>query len=374
MAAQSKNTRLLSWIDCDGSGQVWRDGDQLYVAHMRPPQGTSIYDVADPYHPKLLAQLPIPIGWHSHKVRVKNGIMLVNHEKFREGAPEFGGGLGIYDVSNPAAPRLITKWRTAGEGVHRFEFDGRYAYISPTAEGFIGSFMMILDLQDPAHPTEVSRWWIPGQNVGAGETYPWDGYAKPRCHHPLRMGDRLHVSYWHHGFFILDIADMTAPKLVSAVNSSPAHPHPTHTCLPIPGLLKGRKIMVVADEDVAKLRPSPPAFTWIYDITYETQPMPIATWQVPGLDKDGEPQPAMTGCHQPSEVFHGTIIPFAWFAQGLRLVDIADPFVPREVGYFLPDPPPGCERVSSNDVTMDERGLIYLSDRQTGVHIVEVTG
>jgi hypothetical protein len=102
--------------------------------------------------------------------------------------------------------------------------------------------------------------------------------------------------------------------------------------------------------------------------------MPIATWQVPGLDKDGEPQPAMTGCHQPSEVFHGTIIPFAWFAQGLRLVDIADPFVPREVGYFLPDPPPGCERVSSNDVTMDERGLIYLSDRQTGVHIVEVTG
>jgi hypothetical protein len=73
-------------------------------------------------------------------------------------------------------------------------------------------------------------------------------------------------------------------------------------------------------------------------------------------------------------VFHGTIIPFAWFAQGLRLVDIADPFVPREVGYFLPDPPPGCERVSSNDVTMDERGLIYLSDRQTGVHIVEVTG
>src|SRR5262249_35435037 len=27
-----------------------------------------------------------------------------------------------------------------------------------------------------------------------------------------------------------------------------------------------------------------------------------------------------------------------WQPQGLRLVDIADPFVPREVGHFLPNP------------------------------------
>jgi hypothetical protein len=64
------------------------------------------------------------------------------------------------------------------------------------------------------------------------------------------------------------------------------------------------------------------------------------------------------------------VIPFAWFAQGLRLVDFSDPFRPREAGHYLPDPPPGCERVSSNDVTIDARGLIYLVDRQRGVHIV----
>ena len=39
--------------------------------------------------------------------------------------------------------------------------------------------------------------------------------------------------------------------------------------------LKGRDIMVVADEDVAKLYPSAPAFAWIYDITNERQPLPI---------------------------------------------------------------------------------------------------
>jgi hypothetical protein len=73
-------------------------------------------------------------------------------------------------------------------------------------------------------------------------------------------------------------------------------------------------------------------------------------------------------------VFTGTIIPFAWFAQGLRIVDFADPFRPREVGYYETDPPPGCERASSNDVTMDDRGLIYVTDRQRGVHIVEFAG
>ncbi len=80
---------------------------------------------------------------------------------------------------------------------------------------------------------------------------------------------------------------MARPKVVSQLNTSPSFPHPTHTCLPVPQLLKGRKIMVVADEDVAKLRPSPPAFTWIYDITDERLPLPIATFQVPGLDPDG---------------------------------------------------------------------------------------
>ena len=115
--------------------------------------------------------------------------------------------------------------------------------------------------------------------------------------------------------------------------------------------------MVVADEDVAKLRPAAPAFAWIYDITDETMPTPIATINVAGVDTDGRPQPPMTGCHQPSERFSG----------------IADPFAPREVGYFKPDPPQGTDKVSSNDVTMDHRGLVYLIDRIRGVDVIETS-
>ena len=352
---KSDNIKPVGHIDCAGGGQVWVEGTTLYVGHMRNPTGTSVYDVSDPASPRLLSRLTLPAGWHSHKVRVAGDVMIVNHERLAgdEGDPlGGGGGLAIYDVANAAAPTLITKWACGGKGVHRFDFDGRYAYISPTIDGYTGNIVMILDLADPAHPREVSRWWAPGQWHAGGEQ-PATTAAMTRCHHPLRMGDRLYVSYWHGGLYILDIADIAHPKAIAHVETSPSFPHPTHTCLPVPHMLKGRRVMVVADEDVAKLRPAAPSFSWVYDITTETLPIPIATFQVAGLDPAGAPQPQMTGCHQPSERFAGTVVPFAWFAQGLRLVDIADPFAPREVGHFLPDAPAGAERCSSNDVTIE---------------------
>ena len=67
----------------------------------------------------------------------------------------------------------------------------------------------------------------------------------------------------------------------------------------------------------------------------------------------------------------GTEIPVAWFAHGLRMVDIRDPHAPREVASFMPPVPEGAQRVSSNDVCVDARGLLYLIDRKRGLHILE---
>ena len=44
-------------------------------------------------NPRLLARIDMPEGWHSHKVRVADDIMIVNHEKFGKAARgDFGGG------------------------------------------------------------------------------------------------------------------------------------------------------------------------------------------------------------------------------------------------------------------------------------------
>jgi hypothetical protein len=39
----------------------------------------------------------------------------------------------------------------------------------------------------------------------------------------------------------------------------------------------------------------------------------------------------------------------------------------------MPDTPEGADRASSNDVTIDDRGLIYLVDRMRGVDIIETS-
>jgi hypothetical protein len=67
-------------------------------------------------------------------------------------------------------PREITHWSCGGRGVHRFTFDGRYAYLSPELDGYLANIVMILDLIDPAHTREIGRWWLPGQWIAGGES------------------------------------------------------------------------------------------------------------------------------------------------------------------------------------------------------------
>ena len=210
--------REVGYFDCAGGGQITVEGDLAFIGHVMSPHGTTILDVSDPKNPKTVATLPMPFGTHSHKVRVSGDLMIVNREtNFEEpgAAADFKRGLGIYDISTPSKPRELALWETQGTGVHRFDFDGRHAYISPTLAGYHGNIVMILDLKDPEKPVEAGRWHLPGQWIAGGETPTWDK-TEHRCHHPLRLGNRLYVSYWHGGFYILDIEDMSRPKLVSS--------------------------------------------------------------------------------------------------------------------------------------------------------------
>ena len=96
-----------------------------------------------------------------------------------EKQPYRNGGFRIYDVSDPAKPKLIHHQMTGGIGVHRFDMDERYAYISTEMDGFIGNILVIYDMRDPKRPQEVSRWWMPGQHIAGGEKPTWSGQAAP---------------------------------------------------------------------------------------------------------------------------------------------------------------------------------------------------
>src|SRR5262245_34921277 len=211
---------------------------------MRSPHGTSIVDVRDPRNVTLLASIDMPPGAHSHKVRVANGIMLVNHEingaDPRPVPADLKSGMGTYDGADPARPRAVAHCGTVGNGLPPSEYDGRHAYPSPTLEGYLGTVVLIMDLADPRRPQEVGRWWMRGQWTAGGETPSWEKDAH-RCHHPLRLGNRLYTSYWKGGFVILDIDDLAHPKRASGLNWHPPYVCPTHTDLPLPFASRGRR-------------------------------------------------------------------------------------------------------------------------------------
>jgi hypothetical protein len=80
------------------------------------------------------------------------------------------------------------------------------------------------------------------------------------------------------------------------------------------------------------------------------------------------------GAHQFREKLDGSLVYLTWFAGGLRSVDIADPSLPREVGHFMPEPVGGHPAPQTNDVDLDDRGVIYLIDRLEGFDILEYRG
>ena len=367
--ASGRPVRLapLGHAEIPGGGQVVVEGDVAFVGHIDPPHGTSILDVADPRAPRLVARLDVPPHTHSHKVRAKHGLMLVNHEAHPFGASPAGfeGGLRIYDVTRPSAPRPVAWYRTGGTGAHRFDFDGRHVYLSAELDGYVGNITVILDLADAAHPLEVARWWLPGQWVAGGETPTWAGRAH-RTHHPLRFGDRLYVSCWEAGLAVVDVSAIEAPKTVVRIDSPEGYP--THTALPLPEHTMGGDFLIAVDEGWNDEGDALPAGLWVAEVTTSTSPRIVGRYKQPPPPAAG---PGFWGAHQPHERIVDGMAFVAWFQNGLRVLDVSNPYRPVEVGAFVPAPRGQRRYPLSNDVFVDDRRRVYLVDRIGGLDILE---
>ena len=104
---------LLAHHDLGGRGdgmQVLREGDVLYVAHNGTSgAGTSILDVADPAHPKLVRQWDAPANTHTHKVQIADGLLLTRPYVFSISGsliPLLAGGAVLAGITAFAVHRL----------------------------------------------------------------------------------------------------------------------------------------------------------------------------------------------------------------------------------------------------------------------------
>lgn len=412
----ARNIRPLGRLEIAGGGQVVVQGDYAYVGHMKPPMGTSIIDVSDPAAPRVVSHIEPPDAYsHTHKVRVCGDLMITNVEMDRrhflrkgeriagiraelgagasdaavaealgvkesdipdlEAAVERGytsGGFRVWDISDKTAPKLLSYVRTHGFGVHRFDMDANYAYISTEMPGYVGNILVVYDLADPANPTEVTRWHMTGQHVEAGETPTGKGYSH-RLHHAMRCGDELWAACWHNGMRVLDSSDMTNLREIGSYRWPAAIPEPTHTVMPLEQTHDGRRYAVAIDEEHDHKPGRLHGFLWVLDVTDLDAIEPVVAWDLTERASPWVGQPgARFGAHQYREKLDGNLIYATWFAGGLRVLDLSDPLQPEEVAYYIPTPPDGAPP-QSNDVDVGDDGRIYLLDRVSGLDILEMT-
>jgi hypothetical protein len=399
--ADAANVQLLGHSDLQGRDalQVVLKGSFAYVGHHRGRErnpmtgalewnGTTILDVSNPRQPRVIKHIPGYEGAESRAVQVVVGYFDGRDYLLRNQESRQFTGFEVWDITDRSFPRLVSKIEGLN-AAHKGWWDAEtgYAYLSGIWPGWKGQHLIIYDLKNPYTPKFVSNWGLAGQHPGGPES----GVS---LHHPVISGERAYLSYLRGGdVVVLDITDKAKPKMIAHIDSLPPSSR-SHTTVPFPplrgsGFNKGEghpgQILVVSEEALShgcqEVRPQ----IYILDATVESKPSLIATFKVPDgdfCDRGGRFGPHQFAETKDGEIIGGTLLYVAYFNAGLRIVDISDPFKPREVGHYVPAPVEKAKEghgpkkvIQTNDVDLDSRGLIYITDRAgAGLHILQFTG
>ena len=406
----ARNMRLIGH-----SGQGGRpDGVQLmvhrgfaYVGHMFS-KGFSVLDLRDPRKPSAANYIPAPPNtWNIH-LQTHDDLLLVIHAKdmfaaaefadeqaYYKGAlgqkvgtadakrvPDWSSGLAVYDIANPAAPRRIGFMHVQGGGIHRVWYTGgRWAYASALLDGFTDYIFITIDMSDPTQPREIGRWWIPGMNLAAGEAPSWAPTRRYGLHHAIVNADTAYAAWRDAGMVVLDVSDRAKPHPIAHRNWSPPFGGGTHNCLP----LVDRDLLVVLDEAVLDHQEDGLKLIWVFDNRFPSNPVSISTMPTPAeadyKTKGGHFGPHNIHENRPSSFVSSQLIFATYQNAGVRVFDISNAFAPKEVGALVPPEPvqlvdtrPHRARViQSADVFVDAAGLIYATDYNTGLYIMELS-
>ncbi len=386
--------------------------------------GVSIVDVTDPKRPVYLHHLPGVRG--AQMVRACSGDELPLGTPGRTYLLRSNGNLEhqVFDVTDPSAPVLISTPVTDLEGTHKnyWECSTGIAYIvsgvvagttlpgqPPVAfqDWRTNRMTQIFDLSDPANPVFIRNFGVVGQEPGSSGPVPQSLHG---CI-PVIERNRIYCGHGTRANGILVILDRNELLNPTVPLADPANPSPAellaplvtqyhtpdfmgaHTTFPVLGynlpqlgpVNADRDFVVLVNEAIANECNENRQMTFMVDVTDEAHPFAVSNLNVDEAEGDYCTVGGRFGSHAShenfTEIYYRKLVFVSWFNAGVRGFDIRDPFNPREVAYFVPRITDntadrnGKFAIQTNNVEVDDRGLIYTSDRaNTGLHILELTG
>jgi hypothetical protein len=376
------------------------------------PNGTSIIDVTDVHHTKFLFHIPGPPGSvgnaGAQMVRVCSGSVLPHGEKGKWYLLRAFGNVGpdeaqqIWDVTDPAAPKLLTTIVSGLSNTHKnwWECDTGIAFLvaGSKTDGWHQSgsaqHIKIYDLSDPTKPVYIRDFGLVGQQPDADVKTAQSCAAAPgvNCyegpknppggvHGPISMGPKVNRVYLPYGVGadgVVQIVDreklLNGCKIPAASLNCAERPSQAdllypqigviamnpenggHSAMPVLGVPmpeqqsgyadgtpQRKNLLIVSSEATANnCFGQEPHEAWILDIINEATPWPIATLNVPPVPGDFCGKGARFGAHAVTEAiyppYYGKIIGVSWFNAGARIWDIRDPKNPKPIAYYIQAP------------------------------------
>lgn len=414
------------------------DGIAYVSGYSDPPAffGNLIIDVHDPKDMKVLSYIPCEPGGRCtyQRVNTNRHILVTGASPGMPNAvdanpiqPEGGranarAGLSFTDVSNPKSPKSLGFFLTSmGGATHDFTIDDNYVYACASMPeskkpGVAHQEVVIIDYRDPENPKLAGRLHLPGQHVGEepgvlDRLNPDGTPQKVWCQQITLHKNRLYVGWRDAGLVVIDVNDPSTPKLVGQLDYVPpfngGSMGAAHSAVPVvtdPN--EHPDLVVLADESFD----CPPGIGRIVDVSDLKNPeveaglrnanlQIISSYRIPHVsdvfnyDKgkfecltspgdaglDAEHQGGQQSIHFPwfdhrsPSLFYQT-----WYDQGLRVWDISNPFLPKEVGYYLPPKYASFGYVDrqTREVFQDpETDLIYITDGNGGgLTVLQWTG
>ncbi len=365
--------------------------------------GVRAYDLSDPRNPDLVSTFAdgasdarLAGSW-TEKVQVrkvrsrwfKGDLAVVS---FQDCAPGGFTGIGLYDVSDPSDPELLSLREDGIFGVHELwmESRGRKAYVYEAANfhevaafeagedpNDVNPEFRIIDVSDPRNPVQVGDWsaW---RDMGVTPLEGVGSFPVNFVHSVYVAGKVAYVSYWDFGTVMLDVRDPSSPVFLGRTEFGEGDEGNAHSAWTN---WQG-DILVQADEDFDPT-PNPDVETgWgyghIYDISDKANPVELATLKLPSTHQFPPPGPGDFTIHDPK--IKGKTLYTSWYTEGVVIWDIADPANPKKIGQFIPpekaeDPLgvfyPGEEFVEIWGVYLGP-GFVVASDMNTGLWVFKV--
>lgn len=370
-----------------------------------------VIDVTDPTDPVVVKDIEYPMDGNMSQVTSQGDLLMVGMsreltqfdtqnainfmsafqpEEIPEDKLKYEGVL-LFDISDPVNPVELSHWETGAYGVHRNILHDGFAYLSASAPGYRAQILKILDVRDPTNPVEVGQWAQFGQRKGELRQ---DGII-PSFHGPaiISPDGNTAVLGFTPDMVTLDISDKSNPQVIGRLQITPPFVNnvtqSVHSVIPYwdRGLVyvNGEPKIPQCNESISAnimVQNADPAKP--YMMSY--MPIPDVpegyAWEN-FCDKQGRfgPHNVNNEIHNQDVMQPNDLIHLAYFTAGIRVYDIADPRIPKEVGWFLPADPTTPKRSQSGyhpvaitqEVLIDTRGNIFTSGA-AGMYVLRNSG